>query len=149
MLLIVKPWSLLNIFILLIWSASLTCLMKVITASSKPCNKVCELFEQCMSEYQAGVVSDIVCTLLFCSILLQCLHVLQKSGSHITPLCIVNKLDYSLSVSYRGSSLALYAWKRCYEIKPLQMVIMKLCAHSKIVLTIISVANTGRQTGAV
>ena len=27
------------------------CLMKVITASSKRCNKVCELFEQCMSEY--------------------------------------------------------------------------------------------------
>ena len=31
-----------------------TCLMKVITASSKRCNKVCELFEQCMSEYRAG-----------------------------------------------------------------------------------------------
>ena len=30
--------------------------MKVITASSKCCNKVCELFEQCMSEYRAGVV---------------------------------------------------------------------------------------------
>jgi len=33
----------------------LSCLMKVITASSKRCNKVCELFEQCMSEYQAGI----------------------------------------------------------------------------------------------
>ena len=43
---------------------------------------------------QAGV-SDIVCTLLFCSTLLQCLHVLQKSGSHIAPLhIIVNQLDY-------------------------------------------------------
>ena len=30
-------------------------LMKVITASSKRCNKVCELFQQCMSEYRAGV----------------------------------------------------------------------------------------------
>ena len=28
-----------------------SCLMKVITASLKSCNKVCELFEQCMSEY--------------------------------------------------------------------------------------------------
>ena len=27
--------------------------MKVITASSKRCNKVCELFQQCMSEYRA------------------------------------------------------------------------------------------------
>ena len=32
-----------------------SCLMKVIIASSKCCNKVCELFEQCMSEYWAGV----------------------------------------------------------------------------------------------
>ena len=31
------------------------CLMKVITASLKRCNKVCELFEQCMSKYRAGV----------------------------------------------------------------------------------------------
>ena len=53
---------------------------------------------------QAGV-SDIVCTLLFCSTILQCLQVLQKSGSHIALLCIVNKLDYSFSVLYRGSSI--------------------------------------------
>ena len=31
-----------------------SCLMKVITASSKRCNKVCEQFEQCMSGYQTG-----------------------------------------------------------------------------------------------
>ena len=31
-----------------------SCLMKVITASSKHCNNVCEQFEQCMSEYRAG-----------------------------------------------------------------------------------------------
>ena len=30
-------------------------LMKVITASSKRCNKVCEQFEQCMSKCRAGV----------------------------------------------------------------------------------------------
>ena len=32
----------------------------------------------------------------FCSVqlLLQCLHVFQKSGSHIASLCIVNKVDY-------------------------------------------------------
>ena len=30
-------------------------LMKVITASSKCCNKVCEQFEQCMSKCRAGV----------------------------------------------------------------------------------------------
>ena len=29
--------------------------MKVITASSKHCNKVCGQLEQCMSEYLAGV----------------------------------------------------------------------------------------------
>ena len=96
---------------------------------------------------QHAGVSDIVCTLLFCSTLLQCLHVLQKSGSHIAPLYIVNKVDYSLSVSYRGSSIVCL--KRCYEIKPSHMVIMKPCAHSKIGLTIISAANRGRQTGAV
>ena len=96
---------------------------------------------------QHAGVSDIVCTLLFCSTLLQCLHVLQKSGSHIAPLYIVNKVDYSLSVSYRGSSIVCL--KRCYEIKPSHMVIMKPCAHSKIGLTIISAANRGRQMGSV
>ena len=32
----------------------------MITASSKRCNKVCELFQQCMSEYRAGVDSSTI-----------------------------------------------------------------------------------------
>ena len=36
--------------------------LEVITASSKCCNKVCEQFEQCMSEYRAGY-NSIVATL--------------------------------------------------------------------------------------
>ena len=31
--------------------------MKVITASSKHCNKVCEPFEQCMSKYRDGITT--------------------------------------------------------------------------------------------
>ena len=72
---------------------------------------------------QAGV-SDIVCTLLFVSTLLQCLHVFQKSGSHIA-----NKPDYSLSSVLYRVSIALYAWKRCYEI------LTVACGYHEVVCT--------------
>ena len=52
-------------------------LMKVITASSKRCNKVCELFQQCMSEYRAGVPKTRFVTLLFTE-----LSSLQRRACH-------------------------------------------------------------------
>ena len=59
----------------------------------------------------------------FCSTILQCLHVLQKSGSHIALLDIVNKVDYSLSVLYRVSSIVFLK-----KFLQLHVVIIKLCA---------------------
>ena len=61
------------------------------------------------------------CTLLFFSTLLQCLHVLQQSGSHIA-----NKPDYSLSsVLYRVHVSSIVCLKKVLQD---HMVIMKLCA---------------------
>ena len=69
---------------------------------------------------QAGV-SDIVCTLLFFSTLLQCLHVLQQSGSHIA-----NKPDYSLSSVLYGVHVSSIVYLK--KVLQDHMVIMKLCA---------------------
>jgi len=55
--------------------------------------------------------SEIVCTLLFCSTLLQCLYVLQKSGNHIAPLHIQST----------GLTIPCLFCTEC-------MVIMKSCA---------------------
>jgi len=51
--------------------------------------------------------------------------VAEKWESHC-PTLHSHKVDYSLSVLYRGSSIVCL--KRCYKIKLLHMVIMKLCA---------------------
>ena len=85
---------------------------------------------------QHAGVSDIVCRLLFCSTPLQCLHVLQKSGSHIALLCILNKLDYSLSVLYRGSSIVCL--KKGATRSNHCIWLSWSCMHSKIGLTITS-----------
>ena len=46
--------SVLYVYYYLVSFLYFSCLMKLITASSKHCNKVCEQFEQYMCEYRAG-----------------------------------------------------------------------------------------------
>ena len=90
-----------------------------------------------------ALVSDIL-FVHFCSVQLYCsVTCVAESGRHIAPLCIVNKLDYSV----RFVQSVLYAWKRCYNIKPLHMCLSWTRVHSKIGLTIVSATDRGGGRG--
>ena len=98
MLLIVKPWSLLKLFILLIWSASLTLLWKSLSSLS------ITLLESQSIQWLSMYVVRLQIYLYFHTCRVSAVLLVLWSEASLSPRC---KLDHSCGMVFRRSALCI------------------------------------------